>query len=632
MLWFVTPTYNERDNIQELVERLFALPAELHLLVVDDASPDGTAEVVERLAREYPRLHLLRRGGKCGLGSAYREGFRYALERGATAVGEIDADLSHLPEDAPRLALELASGADVVVGSRRVRGGSIAGWGPWRTFTSWAATLVSRLVLGVRAKDITAGFRLYGPGFLARVPWERATSNGYAWQEEMLFLAERAGLKVVEVPVLFADRRKGRSKLSLGDVVEFFATLLRLRISSLSIMDGTLSCLAVLLGAVSVVAIIVCNLTLTQYQSFSYLADSFLHGRLDLMVLPDSVWMDVAAYRGLMFWPHGPVPATLLMPFVAIASACGWFFRQGFLQLPLLGLLGFLLYSLGVRSGIKKAAASWLTFAFFTSHFLIVAMMPSSYHLAHVVALTAVFGALVEHMGRRRPWLMGALSGVALLSRTPAGLVIVFFMLEALRDRTAADRLRRLAQLLAPFAVAACLFAWYNVARFGNPFEQGYSYQVMVVPAMEQARSRGTLSLAHVPSNLYYMFLNPPRLMFEQGTRVPKFPFVVPDLWGMSLLLTSPYLLYLMAGRRLTHMEQNALVTTAIIAIPILMYFGIGYRQFGYRYALDFLPLLFFMLMLLFARRGGVLSRTARFIIVLSASANQYLLLSVFLA
>jgi dolichol-phosphate mannosyltransferase len=229
MLWLVVPTYNERENINELMKRLLGLSADFQILVVDDASPDGTGDAVERWCQSSSRVHLLRRTAKSGLGSAYREGFRYTLDRGATAVGEMDADLSHAPEDVPRLVAALAAGADVVVGSRRVAGGAIEGWSMWRRLTSWGATTLSRLVLGLSVHDVTAGFRLYGRSFLERTPWEQVTSNGYAWQEETLCLAERARLTVVEVPVVFNDRTRGRSKLSLMDVVEFFRTLLRLR-------------------------------------------------------------------------------------------------------------------------------------------------------------------------------------------------------------------------------------------------------------------------------------------------------------------------------------------------------------------------------------------------------------------
>jgi len=202
-LWVVIPTYNERANLAALVGRLFKLELPLSVLVVDDASPDG---------------------------SAYREGFAYVIKRGATVVGEMDADLSHNPEDLPRLWQMLLSGAEVVVGSRRVRGGKIKGWGWWRHLMSWGANAAARLILGLKTHDVTAGFRLYQVKVLQRVPWRQVKSEGYAWQEEILFLLEHAKANIAEVPVVFNDRSHGKSKLRARDIKEFFVTLTRLKL------------------------------------------------------------------------------------------------------------------------------------------------------------------------------------------------------------------------------------------------------------------------------------------------------------------------------------------------------------------------------------------------------------------
>jgi len=229
-LWVIIPTYNERANLDELLARLFKLDLPLAILVVDDNSPDGTGELADELSRFYRgKLFVLHRAGKQGLGTAYRQGFAYALGHGATVVGEMDADLSHLPEDLPRLWEQILKGADVAIGSRRVKGGKIEGWGPWRHLMSWGATIVSRVVLGLKTKDVTAGFRLYKTAALERVPWRQVESNGYAWQEEIIYLLERSGAKIAEVPVVFNDRSQGKSKLRTKDIVEFFSTIRRLQ-------------------------------------------------------------------------------------------------------------------------------------------------------------------------------------------------------------------------------------------------------------------------------------------------------------------------------------------------------------------------------------------------------------------
>ncbi len=228
-VWIVVPTYNERLNITELIARTFAALPMCQLLIVDDNSPDGTGVLVRELQAQHHNLHLLERSGKQGLGSAYRAGFRYALEHGAGVVGEMDADLSHNPADLPRLLNAVERGADVVIGSRRVPGGRVVGWSWHRHLMSWGAMALARAALGLTTHDVTSGFRLYTKKALTAIPWAKVKSDGYAWQEELLFLCERAGLGVAEVPVVFVDRSSGVSKLNIGNVIEFFATVLRLK-------------------------------------------------------------------------------------------------------------------------------------------------------------------------------------------------------------------------------------------------------------------------------------------------------------------------------------------------------------------------------------------------------------------
>jgi len=231
LLWLVIPTYNEVNNLPILLDRIFKIISDINVLIVDDNSPDGTGQLVDQLKIKYPRLNILHRAGKLGIGSAYQEGFCYVLDKGADIVVQMDADLSHKPEDVPRLVMAIREGVDIVIGSRRIKGGRVIGWGPHRHLMSWGAGTVGRLLLGLKTKDITAGFRVYTKKALQSVPWDKIKSNGYAWMEEVLFLCEQANLKIVEVPVVFEDRKEGKSKLGGKSILEFFATIIRLRFS-----------------------------------------------------------------------------------------------------------------------------------------------------------------------------------------------------------------------------------------------------------------------------------------------------------------------------------------------------------------------------------------------------------------
>ncbi|MDD2758230.1 MAG: polyprenol monophosphomannose synthase [Patescibacteria group bacterium] len=225
----VIPTYNEALNIDELINRIFSqnIP-NLNIIFVDDASGDGTAEKIKEWGKKYPII-LVSRPAKLGIGSAYIAGFKQALTTDAEYILEMDADLSHAPEDIPRLLAACAGGADLVIGSRKVPGGGIVGWNWWRHFISNAAMFTACLALGLKTRDVTAGFRCYKRQTLEKIDLEKIKSNGYAFQEEMVYRVERLGFKVAEVPVIFNDRRRGVSKLSSKDAMEFFAVMIKLK-------------------------------------------------------------------------------------------------------------------------------------------------------------------------------------------------------------------------------------------------------------------------------------------------------------------------------------------------------------------------------------------------------------------
>lgn len=216
-LLVVIPTYNERDNLLPIVDRVRASVRASHVLVVDDASPDGTGQLAAELAAEDPRVHVLHRPGKEGLGAAYLAGFRWALDHGYQAVAQLDADGSHPPESLPTM-LEALDDADLVIGSRYVPGGTVVNWPRRRELLSRGGNLYSRLALGVEIRDITAGYRVFRGEVLAELVLAEVNSQGYCFQIDLAWRAVRGGFRVREVPITFTERERGSSKMS-GSIV-----------------------------------------------------------------------------------------------------------------------------------------------------------------------------------------------------------------------------------------------------------------------------------------------------------------------------------------------------------------------------------------------------------------------------
>jgi dolichol-phosphate mannosyltransferase len=211
------PTYNERDNVEPMVRALGRHG--VHVLVIDDDSPDGTGEIADRLAAELDYVDVLHRARKEGLGPAYVAGFRAALEDGAELVLEMDCDFSHDPADVPRL-IAATEDADLALGSRYVDGGAIASWGPGRRFVSAGGSLYARLLLNTGIRDLTGGFKCYRRRVLETIDLDAVSSRGYAFQIETTYRTLRAGFRVVEVPITFVDRAVGGSKMSRDIVLE----------------------------------------------------------------------------------------------------------------------------------------------------------------------------------------------------------------------------------------------------------------------------------------------------------------------------------------------------------------------------------------------------------------------------
>lgn len=227
----ITPTYNEKENIEKIIRKVFSLDMEFDMLIVDDGSPDGTADIVKRLMTEFPnRLFIEERTGKLGLGTAYIHGFKWALERDYQYVTEMDADFSHNPEDLPRLYEAcINEGADVAVGSRYCNGVSVVNWPMGRILMSYYASAYVRMVTRMKVRDTTAGFVCYSRKVLSSLNFEKIRFIGYAFQIEMKYTSWKLGFKVTEVPIIFIDRTEGTSKMSSSIFKEAIFGVMSLR-------------------------------------------------------------------------------------------------------------------------------------------------------------------------------------------------------------------------------------------------------------------------------------------------------------------------------------------------------------------------------------------------------------------
>ncbi|MDD3078871.1 MAG: polyprenol monophosphomannose synthase [Paludibacter sp.] len=230
----IIPTYNEKENIENIIRAVFKQPLSFHVLIIEDGSPDGTAQIVNSLQVEFPeRLFMVERQGKLGLGTAYITGFKWALEHGYDYIFEMDADFSHNPNDLPRLYDACANmGADVAIGSRYITGVNVVNWPIGRVLMSYFASKYVRFVLGVKITDTTAGFKCYRRQVLETIELDKIRFKGYAFQVEMKYTAYKCGFKLQEVPIIFINRELGTSKMNGGIFGEAFLGVLQLKVSS----------------------------------------------------------------------------------------------------------------------------------------------------------------------------------------------------------------------------------------------------------------------------------------------------------------------------------------------------------------------------------------------------------------
>jgi dolichol-phosphate mannosyltransferase len=230
----IIPTYNEKENIEKMIRKVFSLTKDFHLLIVEDNSPDGTGAIVKQMMSEFEgKLFILERKGKLGLGTAYIDGFRWAMAKGYEYIFEMDCDFSHNPDDLVRLYAACENGADVAIGSRYIKGVNVVNWPMGRVLMSYGASMYVRFVLGVPIQDTTAGFKCYRANVLRTINLNDIKFMGYAFQIEMKYTAWKLGFKIVEVPIIFTDRTEGTSKMSSRIFKEAFLGVLSLRFKTI---------------------------------------------------------------------------------------------------------------------------------------------------------------------------------------------------------------------------------------------------------------------------------------------------------------------------------------------------------------------------------------------------------------
>lgn len=221
------PTYNEKENIKKLLAAILAQDQRIDVLVIDDNSPDGTGKLADKLAKKNSRIKVLHRQGKLGIGSAYIEGFKYALTKNYDLIFQMDADFSHNPKYLKEL-IRASQKYDLVLGSRWIKGGDVIGWPWYRYLTSWSANLFTRVLLSLKPRDITTGYRCYKREVLATINLSGIVASGYAFLEELIYRVQKAGFSIGEIPIIFIDRKKGQSKMTKKEIISSAKTILKL--------------------------------------------------------------------------------------------------------------------------------------------------------------------------------------------------------------------------------------------------------------------------------------------------------------------------------------------------------------------------------------------------------------------
>lgn len=365
-----------------------------------------------------------------------------------------------------------------------------------------------------------------------------------------------------------------------------------------------------------------------QHYQFALLSQSFIHGKTDL---PYYVY-DAAIFNGKIFWPLGPFPAIVLTPILFLWRNIPLDSVQGYTHAFFAIAVIFIVAKMMKTIGFMRQDPWWLALAFVGGlSFLEVSLIPYSWHFAHTIAVFVELAALWLWM-RKRTLLCGIAFSILLLTRVTAWITILVPLCVILfdaRQETMGKTMRRLALLLFPTVIAVFLLLIYNNTRFGNPFEQGYQFQHLAYIGLAIMRSYGIMDIVHIPGNLYYLFFGMPEPIFRDNiSHVLSFPYFYGNNWGTSIFLTTPYLIVLFLGNYHERIKKILLGACVATLIPILFYYGIGGTQFGYRYSLDFFPVLFILFALVLKDRTPTISRGMKLLIAASFLFNFFIIFS----
>ena len=362
-------------------------------------------------------------------------------------------------------------------------------------------------------------------------------------------------------------------------------------------------------------------------QHYVYLADSFLHGKTFFIINEAQIggWSDTALFNNRYYWPQGLLPALILSPFVLIF---GNGFQMSYLSFVLVLIIFIIVYKLNNILKIKKNNSLWLAFFLvFSTVFLSQVFFVNSYAFYKILVMMFLLLALYEFFNYRRLWLCGVYIALAGLTRGSVYLSILFFILEILfSNKVLRIKLKELFLLLLPVSISVLIIFFYNYIRFGDIFEFGYNFQILTLPFFEKMREVGLFSIKHIPANIYFFLLKGPDFItYNQQMMVLNYPYIYYNLWGLSIVFTSPLFLYLLFNIKLDNKKViHSLLTILALAICVFSYYGIGFIQFGYAYALDFYPFLYLILVMCLAESG--LTRRFKAIIFFSFLFNIYLL------